>query len=68
MTKKGYSQDTELPISAKDIMRLFDLPSCMEVGMLMVAAENAIRERRITNDFDSVYEYLQETALKMKLI
>lgn len=55
------------PITGEEIMKVFGLPPCREVGLLKQAVKDAIWESRIPSDYDSAYAYMLQEAEKMGL-
>lgn len=55
------------PITGEEIMKVFSLPPCREVGLLKQAVKDAIWESRIPSDHDSAYAYMLQEAERMGL-
>ena len=55
------------PISGEEIMQVFQLPPCREVGLLKQAVKDAIWESRIPSNHDAAFEYMINEATKMGL-
>lgn len=55
------------PVDGKEIMELFDLKPCSEIGSLKSAIKDAILDGVIPNEHDAALAYLLEKAKKMGL-
>lgn len=55
------------PISGEEIMSVFGLSPCREVGLLKQAVKDAIWESRIPSDHDSAYKFMLQEAERMGL-
>ncbi|MBQ8593816.1 MAG: HD domain-containing protein [Bacteroidaceae bacterium] len=55
------------PISGEEIMQLFGLPPCREVGSLKMSIKDAILDGVIPNDYDAAYQYMLKKATQMGL-
>jgi poly(A) polymerase len=55
------------PVSGEEIMRIFSLPPCREVGILKNAIKEAILEGEIHNDYQEAFSYLLGKAEAMGL-
>ncbi len=55
------------PISGEEIMQVFGLQPCREVGVLKQAVKDAIWESRIPSDHDSAFAFLLKEAEHMGL-
>lgn len=55
------------PIKGEEIMQLFGLAPCQEVGSLKSAIKDAILDGVIPNEYDAAYEFLMKRATKMGL-
>ncbi len=55
------------PISGEEIMQVFGLPPCREVGLLKQAVKDAIWESRIPSDHDSAFAFMLQEAEHMGL-
>ncbi len=55
------------PISGEEIMQVFGLSPCREVGLLKQAVKDAIWESRIPSDHDSAFAFLLQEAERMGL-
>ena len=55
------------PVTGEEIMQVFGLPPCREVGLLKQAVKDAIWESRIPSDHDSAYNFMLQEAERMGL-
>lgn len=55
------------PISGEEIMALFGLKPCREIGVLKEAVKEAILEGEIPNEYQAAYDFVLEKAFKMGL-
>lgn len=55
------------PITGEEIMALFQLQPCREVGVLKEAVKEAILEGEIPNDYEAAYAFVLKKAQKMGL-
>ena len=55
------------PISGEEIMELFDLKPCKEVGILKEAVKEAILEGEIPNEYQQAKEFVLKRAEKLGL-
>ena len=55
------------PISGEEIMQLFDLKPCREIGQLKEAVKEAILEGEIQNEYEAALAFVLEKAKKMGL-
>jgi poly(A) polymerase len=56
------------PVSGEEIMQIFGLQPCREVGSLKSAIKDAILDGVIPNEYDAARTYLLERAKKMGLV
>lgn len=55
------------PISGEEIMQLFDLKPCREIGQLKEAVKEAILEGEIQNEYEAALAFVLDKAKKMGL-
>ena len=55
------------PVSGEEIMQVFSLPPCQQVGVLKSAIKDAILDGVIPNEHDAAYEFMLQRARKMGL-
>ena len=55
------------PVTGEEIMRVFDLPPCREVGSLKSSIKDAILDGIIPNEHDAAYAFMLKKAAKMGL-
>ena len=67
LEEKDYKRLFQPPIDGEEIMRIFGLAPCREVGMLKEEIKNAILDNHITNEYDVAYAFMLEKAKKMGL-
>ena len=56
------------PISGEEIMQIFSLKPCREIGILKQAVKDAIWDSVIPNDHDAAFQFMLEKAAEMNLI
>jgi len=55
------------PITGEQVMEMFDLKPCKEVGIIKNAIKEAILEGEVENNYDSAYNYVVELGKKLNL-
>lgn len=65
--EKDHIRNFQPPISGEEIMKIFNLPPCQQVGMIKDSIKEAILEGKISNTYDQAYKHMMEKAKKMKL-
>ena len=55
------------PVSGEEIMAVFGLSPCREVGSLKSAIKDAILDGVVPNEHDAAYEFMLRRAAKMGL-
>ena len=64
---RDHVRNFQPPISGEEIMRLYNLGPCREIGQLKESIKQAILDGEIGNDYDEAYAYMLNKAEKMKL-
>ncbi len=65
--EKDRVRNFQPPVSGEEIMRMFALPPCREVGELKAVIKDAILDGKIPNDYDAALALLIEEAEKKGL-
>lgn len=65
---RDYKRLFQPPIDGEEIMRIFGLGPCREVGVLKETIKNAILDGKISNDYEIAYKFMMEKARKMGLV
>ena len=65
--EKDKIRNFQPPVGGEEIMELFALPPCREVGVLKEAIKNAIIEGEISNNYDEAYQYMLQKAAELGL-
>ncbi|NDV66818.1 CCA tRNA nucleotidyltransferase [Bacteroides sp. 224] len=65
--EKDRVRNFQPPISGDEIMKLFNLEPCSEVGTLKSSIKDAILDGVIPNDYEAAYQYMLKKAEKMGL-
>ena len=64
---RDHVRNFQPPISGEEIMRLYNLGPCREIGQLKESIKQAILDGEIANDYNEAYAYMLNKAEKMKL-
>lgn len=65
--ERDHIRNFQPPITGEEIMSLFNLQPCREIGTLKEAIKEAILEGVIPNEYDAAYEFMLAKAEKMGL-
>lgn len=64
---KDHIRNFQPPIDGSEIMKIFNLSPCAEVGRLKTSIKDAILDGVIPNEYNAAYEYLMQKAEKIGL-
>ncbi len=67
LEERDHIRNFQPPVSGEEIMRIFGLPPCREIGMLKSSIKDAILDAVIPNEYEAAYNYMMEKAAKMGL-
>ena len=65
--EKDRIRNFQPPIGGDEIMQMFGLPPCQEVGLLKSKIKDAILDGEIPNEYEPAKEMLLAEALKLNL-
>lgn len=66
--EKDRIRDFQPPVDGEEIMRLFALPPCREVGLLKTALKDAIIDGLVPNEHAAALAFIREKAQELGLI
>jgi poly(A) polymerase len=66
--EKDNLRNWQPPISGEEIMKVFNLKPCKEVGVIKNAIREAILEGNIENNYDKAYGFMIDEGKKMGLV
>lgn len=67
LEERDHIRNFQPPVSGEEIMEIFGLPPCREVGIIKTAIKEAILEGEIHNDREEAWHYMIEKARKLGL-
>lgn len=65
--EKDRIRNFQPPVDGKEIMQLFNLPPCREIGILKTALKDAILDGLVSNDHEPALEFILHKAGEMGL-
>ncbi len=68
LEERDRIRNVQPPVSGEEIMKVFGLKPCREVGSLKSSIKDAILDGIIPNEHEAAYEYMMKKAAKMGLI
>lgn len=66
--ERDHVRNFQPPITGEEIMELYNLKPCREIGVLKEAIKEAILEGEIANDYQAAYDFMLTRAKKLGLI
>lgn len=67
LEEKDRIRNFQPPVDGKEIMRIFDLQPCQEIGALKSALKDAILDGVVPNEHDAALDFILKRAAKMGL-
>ena len=65
--ERDHIRNFQPPVSGEEIMRIFALKPCREVGQIKEAIKEAILEGKIPNEYDAAYTFMLTKAESLGL-
>ena len=65
--EKDRIRNFQPPISGEDIMQIFNIPPCREIGLIKEHIKNAILDGKIPNERDAAYTLMLEKAAESQI-
>ena len=65
--QKDKIRNFQPPVSGEEIMKVFDLTPCREIGMIKNAIKDAVLDGEIANEHDAAYQYMLKKAAELGL-
>jgi tRNA nucleotidyltransferase (CCA-adding enzyme) len=65
---RDHIRNFQPPVSGEEIMRIFNLKPCPEVGIIKEAIKEAILEGEILNEHEAAFNFMLKKAAKLGLI
>ena len=67
LEEKDRIRNFQPPVGGEEIMKVFGLTPCREIGTLKSSIKDAILDGKIPNEHDAAYEYMMKKAAAMGL-
>jgi len=68
LEEKDRLRNWKSPLSGRDIMNLFKIQPCKEVGLIKKSLKTAILEGEISNEFDAAYKFILRKGEELGLV